>query len=160
MVSTPGSLGETGAPAAGDDVIGSLASRVRELALEVARLDGELQAARRRIAVLEAGTRPAVEPAAKTIDGAVTEWQLVLSPVPSFPLLVELERRIQSIAFVRTLYIRDFRNGIATLALGMRSALTADDLLGALGDVGYPGLRLLSRKRNTLELRIDAAGAV
>ncbi|HEY8861174.1 MAG TPA: DivIVA domain-containing protein, partial [Candidatus Limnocylindria bacterium] len=40
-------------PLAADDMIGSLATRVRELALRVAQLEGELEAARRRIAVYE-----------------------------------------------------------------------------------------------------------
>ena len=40
-------------PLAADDMIGSLAARVRELSLRVAQLEGELEAARRRIAVYE-----------------------------------------------------------------------------------------------------------
>jgi hypothetical protein len=40
-------------PLAADDVIGSLAARVRELSLRVAQLEGELEAAKRAIAVFE-----------------------------------------------------------------------------------------------------------
>ncbi|HEY8830704.1 MAG TPA: DivIVA domain-containing protein, partial [Candidatus Limnocylindria bacterium] len=40
-------------PLAADDMIGSLATRVRELSLRVAQLEGELEAARRRVAVYE-----------------------------------------------------------------------------------------------------------
>ncbi|HEX9496717.1 MAG TPA: hypothetical protein VGA38_13240, partial [Candidatus Limnocylindria bacterium] len=40
-------------PLAADDMIGSLAARVRELSLRVAQLEGDLEAARRRIAVYE-----------------------------------------------------------------------------------------------------------
>ena len=40
-------------PLAADDMIGSLATRVRELSLRVAQLEGELDAARRRIKVYE-----------------------------------------------------------------------------------------------------------
>ena len=40
-------------PLAADDMIGSLATRVRELSLRVADLEGQLEAARKRIAVYE-----------------------------------------------------------------------------------------------------------
>ena len=40
-------------PLAADDMIGSLATRVRELSLRVAQLEGDLEAARRRVAVYE-----------------------------------------------------------------------------------------------------------
>jgi hypothetical protein len=40
-------------PLSADDMIGSLATRVRELSLRVAQLEGDLEAARRRIAVYE-----------------------------------------------------------------------------------------------------------
>ena len=40
-------------PLAADDMIGSLATQVRELSLRVAELEGQLEAARKRIAVYE-----------------------------------------------------------------------------------------------------------
>src|SRR5439155_26462000 len=57
---------------------------------------------------------PRVEAALPTSD-----IQLVLSPIQSFPRLVEIERRIQSLPVVRTLYVRDFRAGAATLAVAL-----------------------------------------
>ena len=94
--------------------------------------------------------RVIAEPAAPS-----TEIQLVLSPVPSFPRLVEIERRIQSLAGVRTLYVRDFRNGVATLAVGLRTAMTADEFGAAVRALETPRFHIESIVRNSLELRIE-----
>jgi hypothetical protein len=94
--------------------------------------------------------RPAAEPSTPT-----TEVQLVLSPIPSFPRLVEIERRIQSLSGVRTLYVRDFRNGVATLAVGLRTAMTADEFASAVGTIASPRFVLESVVRNSVELRIE-----
>jgi hypothetical protein len=92
-------------------------------------------------------------------SGPSTELQLVLSPVPSFPRLVEIERRIQSLPGVRTLYVRDFRNGVATLAVGLRSAMTADEFADSVRTLDSPRFHLESVARNSVELRIDGEAA-
>jgi hypothetical protein len=84
-----------------------------------------------------------------------TEIQLVLSPVPSFPRLVEIERRIQSLPGVRTLYVRDFRNGVATLAVGLRTAMTADEFGAAVRTLESPRVHIENIARNSVELRIE-----
>ncbi len=88
------------------------------------------------------------------------EVQLVLSPIPSFPRLVEIERRIQSLPVVRTLYVRDFRGGVATLAVGLRQAMASSEFAAALGGLEHPRLRVVSSSRNVLELRIDGESAI
>ena len=88
------------------------------------------------------------------------EVQLVLSPIPSFPRLVEIERRIQSLPVVRTLYVRDFRGGVATLAVGLRQAMASSEFAAALGRLEHPRLRVVSSSRNVLELRIDGESAI
>src|SRR5207249_9111559 len=57
---------------------------------------------------------------------------LMLTPVPSFPRLVEIERRIQSLPIIRTLYVRDFRAGVATLAVGLRTPMLPTEVASAL----------------------------
>ncbi|TMD61358.1 MAG: hypothetical protein E6I87_02945 [Chloroflexi bacterium] len=94
--------------------------------------------------------RLAAEPSAPS-----TEIQLVLSPVPSFPRLVEIERRIQSLPGVRTLYVRDFRNGVATLAVGLRTAMTAEEFGSAVRSLETPRFQIESVARNSVELRIE-----
>jgi hypothetical protein len=85
---------------------------------------------------------------------------LMLSPVPSFARLVDIERRIQSLAQVRTLYVRDFRGGVATLAVGLRVPMLVDELWSAIATLEQPRFALQRSGGNSLELRIEGeAGA-
>jgi hypothetical protein len=99
--------------------------------------------------------RPRVEAAVPTSD-----IQLVLSPVASFPRLVEIERHIQALPAVRTLYVRDFRAGTATLAVALRSAMTPEEFGGMLSGLERPRMRIVSGSRNTIELRIEGEAGV
>jgi hypothetical protein len=103
---------------------------------------------------------PAAAPAAAPEPGPsstepVGEIQIVLSPISSFPRLVELERRLQGMPVVRTVYARDFRNGVATLAIGLRHPMTVDEFAGSVTKLDYPRLRIISTSGYVLELRID-----
>lgn len=93
-------------------------------------------------------------------DAPTTDIQLVLSPVPSFPRLVEIERHIQSLPAVRTLYVRDFRVGVATLAVSLRAPMTAEEVSAMLAGLSDLRLRVVSWERNSLELRIDGAASI
>ena len=86
----------------------------------------------------------------------VGEVQVVLSPISSFPRLVELERRLQGMPAVRTVYARDFRNSVATLAIGLRNPMTVDEFAAAVTRLEYPRLRVVSTTGYVLELRIDS----
>ena len=98
---------------------------------------------------------PRVEAASPTSD-----IQLVLSPIASFPRLVEVERHIQALPVVRTLYVRDFRSGTATLAVALRSAMTPEEFAGMLASLTQPRMRLVSGSRNVLELRIEGEASI
>jgi len=99
-------------------------------------------------------------PVGSLVSEPTSEVQLVLSPIPSFPRLVEIERRIQSLPAVRTLYVRDFRRGVATLAVGLRQPLASAEFAAALSRLEHPRLRVVSSTRNVLELRIDGESAI
>jgi outer membrane murein-binding lipoprotein Lpp len=86
----------------------------------------------------------------------IGEVQVVLSPISSFPRLVELERRLQGMPVVRTVYARDFRNGVATLAIGLRHPMTVDEFATAVTKLDYPRLRIVSTSGYVLELKIDS----
>jgi hypothetical protein len=90
----------------------------------------------------------------------MAEIQLVLSPVSSFARLVEIERRIQTLPPIRSLYVRDFRGGVATLAVGLRTPMTIDQFTQTLGTLGQPGLRPVSASRNSLELRLEGDASI
>jgi len=100
-------------------------------------------------------------PARVEADGApTTDLQLVLSPVRSFARLVEVERRIQSLPTVRSLYVRDFRGGIATLTVALRSPMTTEEFASGLRVIDEPQLRLVSGTRNVLEFRIEGEASI
>lgn len=101
-----------------------------------------------------------IAPPRVDIGSPGTDIQLVLSPVPSFPRLVEIERHIQSLPAVRTLYVRDFRAGVATLAVSLRAAMTAEEFAATLIGLSELRLRVVSSARNSLELRIDGAASI
>lgn len=103
-----------------------------------------------------AAAEPAAEQWVAAPDEPVGEVQVVLSPISSFPRLVELERRLQGMAVVRTVYARDFRNGVATLAIGLRHPMTVDEFAAAVTKLDYPRLRIVSTSGYVLELRIDS----
>ncbi|HUQ41838.1 MAG TPA: hypothetical protein VM052_04980 [Candidatus Limnocylindrales bacterium] len=84
----------------------------------------------------------------------------MLSPITSFPRLVEIERHIQAMTVVRTLYVRDFRGGAATLAVTLRSPMTPEEFAGMLASLVQPRMRLTSGSRNTLELRIEGEASI
>jgi hypothetical protein len=106
------------------------------------------------------------QPAPRAVPEPAREWaapsepvgevQVVLSPISSFPRLVELERRLQGMSAVRTVYARDFRNGVATLAIGLRNPMTVDEFATAVTRLDYPRLRIVSTSGYVLELRIDS----
>lgn len=103
-----------------------------------------------------AAPQPAREQWAAAPSEPVGEVQVVLSPISSFPRLVELERRLQGMPVVRTVYARDFRSGVATLAIGFRHPMTVEEFAAAVTKLDYPRLRIVSTSGYVLELRIDS----
>jgi hypothetical protein len=128
--------------------------------VDVAPAAPAAQAAPQQAAPLPQPAPAPVEPAREQWAPAATEpvgeVQVVLSPISSFPRLVELERRLQGMPVVRTVYARDFRNGVATLAIGLRHPMTVDEFAAAVTKLDYPRLRILSTSGYVLELRIDS----
>ncbi len=82
--------------------------------------------------------------------------ELVISPVHSFPKLVELERALQSLREVKSFYVRDFRYGVATLLIRLTGPEFRDELPMRLE--GLPGwnLVILSCPPNRIEAKIGA----
>src|SRR2546428_13915350 len=87
--------------------------------------------------------------------GPASDISLMLTPVPSFPRLVEIERRIQSLPIVRTLYVRDFRAGVASLAVGFRPPMSSADVAAALATVSDLRMRVRRAASQALRLRIQ-----
>jgi len=94
---------------------------------------------------------------AVTTRRAVRQLQLVLSPVDSFPELLEIQSRIASLSSVHALQLRDFRNGVATFVAGVADALNGREF-GALVQMFAPlRLRLEAATEDSVELRVEPA---
>ena len=130
--------------------------------VEVEKIFGEPAAPPMRPQLVEQEARAAPEIARQRDEPAApaSEISLMLTPVPSFPRLVEIERRIQSLPIVRTLYVRDFRAGVATLAVGLRSPMSSDEVASALATLADLRMRVTRAARNALELRIEGEAGV
>ena len=100
-------------------------------------------------------TRPGEEPETPTRNIV-----LMLSPIPSFARLVEIERRIQSLKQVRTLYVRDLKGGVASLVLGLRAPMLVDEMGAAIASLTQPRLAVQRTGAETLELRIEGEAGV
>ena len=83
------------------------------------------------VAAPQAPAAPAPAPAPAQVS-AEGEVRLVITPVASFSNLVDLERRLQGFAGIRSVYVRDFRASVATLALNITAAMPLQDLADTL----------------------------
>lgn len=105
-----------------------------------------LQQLVRTVAQPPLGAQPQVEAAAPAAPAAPApeptpaaaqaseqnEIRVVIAPVGSFSALVDLERRLQGFAGIRSVYVRDFRSGVATLACNIGHAMSMQDLADML----------------------------
>jgi hypothetical protein len=93
-------------------------------------------------------TAPHTEPAPRQIG-------LVLSPIHSFPHLLEIERRVRSLSSVRSLQLRDFRNGIATFAVGVGETITPGEFGAVVQMLESLKLHLERASESSVELRVE-----
>lgn len=94
---------------------------------------------------------PPVEP-----EEPSTEFELVVSPVHSFPRLVEFERALESVPGVKSFYVRDFRHGVATLLLRLTKAEVGEDLAARLESLPDWNLVVLNSPPHKIEAKIGA----
>ena len=88
------------------------------------------------------------------------ELEIVVSQVPAFARLVELERRIQELPIVRTIYVRDYQDGVVRLAVGLRAPSTAGEFAALVARIARPRLTVLGSAGATLELRLEGEASV
>ncbi|MHB8631404.1 MAG: hypothetical protein ACYC9W_05710 [Candidatus Limnocylindria bacterium] len=88
------------------------------------------------------------------------ELEIVVSQVPAFARLVELERRIQELPIVRTIYVRDYRDGVVRLAVGLRVPTTAGEFAALVARIARPRLTVMGSAGATLELRLEGEASV
>jgi hypothetical protein len=100
--------------------------------------------------------QPAVSQPAVVEERGVRQIQLVLSPIHSFPQLLQIQQRIGALSTVRSLQLRDFRNGVATYAVGIGEAISALEFGAVVQMLGDLRLQLEGASENSVELRLSA----
>jgi hypothetical protein len=81
--------------------------------------------------------------------------QVVISPIHSFPRLLETERRIRALSTVNALHLRDFRNGVATLTVSVGEAISPAEFGAVIQMLETLHLRLEGTTQSTVELRAE-----
>ena len=81
--------------------------------------------------------------------------QIVISPIHSFPRLLETERRMRSLSTVNALRLRDFRNGVATFVVAVSEAISPAEFGAVIQMLQDLHLRLEGTTQTTVELRAE-----
>ncbi len=81
--------------------------------------------------------------------------QVVISPIHSFPRLLETERRIRMLSTVNALHLRDFRNGVATLTVSVAQAISPAEFGAVIQMLESLHLRLEGTTQSTVELHAE-----
>jgi len=81
--------------------------------------------------------------------------QVVISPIHSFPRLLETERRIRALSTVVALHLRDFRNGVATLTVSVAEAISPAEFGAVIQMLESLHPRLEGTTQSTAELRAE-----
>jgi hypothetical protein len=88
---------------------------------------------------------------------AVRQLQLVLSPIDSFPELLEIQGRIAALSSVQALRLRDFRGGVATFVAGVVDALSGREFGASLQMLATLRLRMEGATDDSVELHVEPA---
>lgn len=81
--------------------------------------------------------------------------QVVISPIHSFPRLLETERRIRMLSTVNALHLRDYRNGVATLTVSVAQAISPAEFGAVIQMLESLHLRLEGTTQTSVELRAE-----
>ena len=81
--------------------------------------------------------------------------QIVISPIHSFPRLLETERRMRALSTVSALRLRDFRNGVATFAVAVAEAISPAEFGAVIQMLESLHLRLEGTTQSSVELHAE-----
>ncbi|MCL5958933.1 MAG: hypothetical protein M1358_06360 [Chloroflexi bacterium] len=84
------------------------------------------------------------------------EIELVVSPLDEITRLVELERALQTLPEVKGSRVRDFYQGVVTLAISLTNPGLTGDLLAGLQGLPLGNVTILSSHPHRIEARIEA----
>lgn len=88
-------------------------------------------------------------------DRGLHQIQIVISPIHSFPRLLDTEARIRALSTVNAVHLRDFRNGVATFAVAVSEAISPAEFGAVIQMLQDLHLRLEGTTQTTVELRAE-----
>jgi hypothetical protein len=88
-------------------------------------------------------------------DRGLHQIQIVISPIHSFPRLLDTEARIRALSTVNAVHLRDFRNGIATFAVAVSEAISPAEFGAVIQMLDDLHLRLEGTTQTGVELRAE-----
>lgn len=88
------------------------------------------------------------------------QLEVVVSEVPAFARLVEVELRIRELPNVRTIYVKDYRDGVLRLVVGLAAPSTAREFGELVANIARPRIAVIGSSRATLELRLEGEASV
>ena len=88
-------------------------------------------------------------------DRGLHQIQIVISPIHSFPRLLDTEARIRALSTVNAVHLRDFRNGIATFAVAVSEAISPAEFGAVIQMLDDLHLRLEGTTQTSVELRAE-----
>ncbi len=88
-------------------------------------------------------------------DRGLHQIQIVISPIHSFPRLLDTQARIRALSTVNAVHLRDFRNGIATFAVAVSEAISPAEFGAVIQMLQDLHLRLEGTTQTTVELRAE-----
>ena len=88
-------------------------------------------------------------------DVGIRQIQVVVAPIHSFPRLLAIEHRIRSLSTVNALYLRDFRNGMATFSVSVSEAISPAEFGAVIQMIASLELRLEGSTSSSVELRAE-----
>jgi hypothetical protein len=88
-------------------------------------------------------------------DRGLHQIQIVISPIHSFPRLLETERRMRALSTVNALRLRDFRNGVATFVVAVSEAISPAEFGAVIQMLESLHLRLEGTTQSTVELHAE-----
>lgn len=93
-------------------------------------------------------------------EDRLDQIELVVSDVPAFARLVEVELRIRELPNVRTIYVKEYRDDILRLTVGLAVPSTTREFGELVANIAHPRIVVVRSSHALLELRLEGQAAV
>lgn len=99
-------------------------------------------------------------PPDRSDEDRLDQIELVVSDVPAFARLVEVELRIRELPNVRTIYVKEYRDDILRLTVGLAVPSSTREFGELVSNIAHPRIVVVRSSRGLLELRLEGEAAV